>query len=344
MIQASSFGPGQPRPDALRGRGAQRDGALRADHGADPGLAEHHVGALVGVVGVDGHVRGTRSSSVARTATYRSAVPDGIADADPVAVPDAARGEGGAEGVDLAQQRGVVEHLTAVVDGCGARVCPGGGLEDVAQGALRRPPAEVDRREGRAFPGGRGRGGAGPAVRGGGRGRRPAGAEGSRGACAGSAPGRAAPASSPDRRRVRCRTAAGDDGHPFGESLGRGNRTAPGYARCAAGRAGVARTCVLAGSPGGRIGATTGMRDVTPSDSEVEAPFGCGRTTGTRDVWHSGLRRGAVRASWDNREARCPGGPGRASRGSARAAGPERPAPGSYAHPVRCPDHRPATH
>jgi hypothetical protein len=32
-----------------------------------------------------------------------------------------------------AQQRGVVEHLTAVVDGCGARVCPGGGLEDVAQ-------------------------------------------------------------------------------------------------------------------------------------------------------------------------------------------------------------------
>ena len=88
-----------------------------------------------------------------------------------------------------------------------------------------------------------------------------------------------------------------------------GTRTAPGYAECAAGRAAVARTCVLAGSPAGRIGATTGTRDVrasgscavpverdgttgtrdvTPSDSEAEAPFGRRRTTGTRAVRHSG--------------------------------------------------------
>ena len=319
--------PGQPRPDALRGRRAQRHGALRADHGADPGLAEHHVGAAR---------RGRRRrpgtyaapmDSIARIGDVQVGGARRDADADPVAVPDAARAEGDAEGVDLAQQRGVVEHLAAVVDGRGVRVGPGGGLEDVAQGALRGgQPAEVDRREGRAVradgaEAGRGLGvGRGPAAAGG-VGRGPSGrrcrlGDGTCGTrvVAGSTAGAV-----PDGR-------GGTTGIRSVSPSVAGTRTASGYARCAAGRAAVARTCVVAGFAGPhrthrgddrdagrrafrlRVHAVRARRDDRDAGrhglgSTAEAVRRGGRpgrgTSGTRAP-----TRGAVRARRDDRDAR----------------------------------------
>ena len=148
---------GQARTDALRGRRRQRDGALGADDGADPRLAEHQVGALVGVVRVDGDVsRADRQRREDRDVQVGGARRD--ADPDPVAVADPGGTEHGAEGVDLAQQRGVVEHPVAVVDRRGTGVGAGGRLEDVAQGPLRRRGArDVHRRHGGARVAGRGR-------------------------------------------------------------------------------------------------------------------------------------------------------------------------------------------
>jgi hypothetical protein len=74
------------------------------------------------------------------------------------------------------------------------------------------------------------------------------GGRGPRDACAGSVPGRAAPASSPARRRGG-RTARAARPASVRESLGRGNQDRARVRRCAAGRAAVARTCVLAGPP-----------------------------------------------------------------------------------------------
>ena len=115
MIHASSSRPGRRGPMRFGGVDASGDGALGADDGADAGLAEHHVGALLGVVGVDGDVGGAdRQRREDRDVQVGGARRD--ADADPVAVADPGGAERGAEGVDLAQQRGVVEHAVAVVD------------------------------------------------------------------------------------------------------------------------------------------------------------------------------------------------------------------------------------
>ena len=120
-------------------------------------LAEHHVGALLGVVGVDGDVGGAdRQRREDRDVQVGGA--RGDADADPVAVADPGGAEHGAEGVDLAQQRGVVEHPVAVVDRRGTGVGAGGRLENVAQGPLRRRGArDVHRRDAGARAPGRGR-------------------------------------------------------------------------------------------------------------------------------------------------------------------------------------------
>ena len=153
-----------------------------------------------------------------------------------------------------------------------------------------------------------------------------------------------------------------------------GTRTAPGVRRGSrrGGRA-VERTCVLAGRPGGPSGRRPGRgtshasgsragpveRDRRPgagathagtsglrgSGSRSAVPERPG-TTGRRDVAPTGsddTGRGSDPESGRARTGSPTGTPrrpevrgaGRASRGSARAAGPERPAPGSYAHPVR---------
>ena len=58
MIHASSRWPGAP--GAADRRAVRREPTAGAEHRAHPGLAEHELGAFVGVVGVDRDVGGTR--------------------------------------------------------------------------------------------------------------------------------------------------------------------------------------------------------------------------------------------------------------------------------------------
>ena len=327
MIQASSLGCGRRGPTRSAGSGAASRRAPRRSPRTPRPRRTPSRHARPGRRRRPARMRRRRQHREDRDVQVGGARRD--ADADPVATPDAARAEGDAEGVDLAQQRGVVEHLTAVVDGRGARVGPGGGLEDVAQGALRGgQSAEVDRREGRAVPGrtgpGRGLGGGGePAAAGRGPSGRlcrlGAGTCGTR-VVAGSAAGAV-----PDGR-------GGTTGIRSVSPSVAGTRTAPGYARCAAGRAAVVRTCVLAGSPGrthrgddrdaGRRGSRTPRRRRRSRR---------GGTTGTRAVMALGLRRGdAVRARRGNREARCRTRAGHGPRRRARS----RDAPDRVAEPA----------
>jgi hypothetical protein len=90
MIHASSSGPGVPgRADRCACVG---QGSVVAEHRAHPGLAEHELGPLVRVVGVDGHVRGARGED-REDRDVQLGGAGGDPDADAVADPDAALGE-----------------------------------------------------------------------------------------------------------------------------------------------------------------------------------------------------------------------------------------------------------
>ena len=119
MIQASSRVERLARaPTARRPRAA--DQALLGDDPDDPGLAEHQLGALVGIVGVDGHVGGAggqrrQDRHVERVAARRHP------DADAVAAADPARGQPLDALLDVGDQLGVGELNVAVVDARGRR-------------------------------------------------------------------------------------------------------------------------------------------------------------------------------------------------------------------------------
>ena len=93
MIHASSPGPGVPVVPI--GARCVRHGSAVAEHRAHPGLAEHELGPLLGVVGVDGNVGGARGEdSEDRDVQLGGA--GGDPDADAVADPDAGAGEAAA--------------------------------------------------------------------------------------------------------------------------------------------------------------------------------------------------------------------------------------------------------
>ena len=103
----------------------------------DVGLAEHELGPLVRVVGVDGHVcRAGREDSEDRDVQLGRA--GGDPDADPVADADAGAGEAPPDGVDLLGQLAVGEHPAAVVHRGLVGVLRGGLREHVEQGAAGR--------------------------------------------------------------------------------------------------------------------------------------------------------------------------------------------------------------
>jgi hypothetical protein len=110
------------------------DQALLRDHAHHAGFAEHQLGALVGVVRVDGHVGGARGErredrDVQRVAAGRHA------DADAIAAPDAARRQPVDALLDVGDQLGVGELHVAVVDGGRIGMQFGGGVQHVDQGA-----------------------------------------------------------------------------------------------------------------------------------------------------------------------------------------------------------------
>ncbi len=93
MIHASSSGPGVPGVPI--GALCFVSGAVVAEHGAHPGLAEHELGPLLGVVGVDGNVRGARGED-GEDRDVQLGGAGGDPDTDAVADPDAGSRRGAA--------------------------------------------------------------------------------------------------------------------------------------------------------------------------------------------------------------------------------------------------------
>src|SRR5699024_2053642 len=100
----------------------------------DPPLGEHHLGAFLGVVGVDGDVGGAGGDG-REDGDVEVARAGGHADADAVAPADAVGVQFGGQPVDFVDEFGVGEDL-AVVDGGSLGVGGGGGGEDVVEGAF----------------------------------------------------------------------------------------------------------------------------------------------------------------------------------------------------------------
>ena len=117
MIHASSRGMRVPGAPAARRAGAA-DQAQLGDDRDDAGLAEHQVGPLLRIVGVDRHVGGAggqrrQDRDVERVAARRHP------DADAVAATDPARGQPLHALLDVGDQLGVGElHVAVVERGC----------------------------------------------------------------------------------------------------------------------------------------------------------------------------------------------------------------------------------
>ena len=118
-------------PAARRTRSTDQTGL--GDDRDDLGLTEHQRRPFLGVVGVDGDVRGAggqggQDRGVQRIAARRHP------NADPVAAADPAGGQPGDTLLDVTDQLGVGELHLAVVDGRRVRVATRGLVEDVDQG------------------------------------------------------------------------------------------------------------------------------------------------------------------------------------------------------------------
>ncbi|SIH11945.1 Uncharacterised protein [Mycobacteroides abscessus subsp. abscessus] len=130
---------GGPPPTRRSGSANQSVGS---DHGGHLCLAEHQRGALVGVVGIDGHVGGARCQGredrhIQRVAARRHP------DTDAVTTPDAAGAEPFDARFHVDDQLRIGELNGAVVDGRRIGILRGGGVEDVDQSPRRgRRPTE----------------------------------------------------------------------------------------------------------------------------------------------------------------------------------------------------------
>ena len=136
MIQASSRVSGLPARQP-RDEPGPRTRPCSVMIATTLGLAEHQVGALVGIVGVDRHVGGAggqrgQDRDVERVAARRHP------DADAVAAADPARGQPLDALLDVGDQLGVGELDVAVVERGSVGMALGGGVQDVDQRALRR--------------------------------------------------------------------------------------------------------------------------------------------------------------------------------------------------------------
>ncbi len=115
-------------------RGGAGPHAVGGEDRRHPGLPEHQLGALVGVVRVDRHVRRAgrqdrqdRHVQIARTRRHPHA--------DPVARAHSCVREAAGAGIDLCEQLAIGEGGRAVVDRGRVRVLRGRRLEDVDEGA-----------------------------------------------------------------------------------------------------------------------------------------------------------------------------------------------------------------
>ncbi len=93
MIQASSAAAGSRGPMRFGRAWSAASGALRAIHGTDPGLAEHHVVARSSGSSASTGTYAAPTDRVAENGDVQVGGARRDADADPVAVPDAARAE-----------------------------------------------------------------------------------------------------------------------------------------------------------------------------------------------------------------------------------------------------------
>ena len=123
-----------------------------ADDPRDAGLAEHEPRPLVGIVRVDGHVRGTRRED-AEDREVELLRARGDAHPDPVTTPNARLVQAGGGLADARHELRVAQRPRAVVDRGGLRVPCRGGAEHVDECARRRclrrrgrEPAEGPRR------------------------------------------------------------------------------------------------------------------------------------------------------------------------------------------------------
>ena len=106
------------------------------EHTVDVGLAEDHLGALVGIVGVDRHISSSGGQG-GKNGEVELALAGGHADADAVAAAHAVSVELGGPCGDVGKQLGIGENLT-IVEGRSIRVLLCSCAHDVPQGALRR--------------------------------------------------------------------------------------------------------------------------------------------------------------------------------------------------------------
>lgn len=98
---------------ALRTQGAE---AFVAEHAVDVGLAEDHLGALVGVVGIDRHVGRARSQG-GQNRQVKFSLAGGHPDANAVAAAHAVGAQLAGPRLDIGDQLGIGEHLAVVKRG-----------------------------------------------------------------------------------------------------------------------------------------------------------------------------------------------------------------------------------
>ena len=127
-------GPPGPAPLGATGRTPMR--RPLSDDGAHPGLRPHGLGALVRIVDVNRHIRRPDGQDREDRNVQLSGA-RGDPHADPVTPADAHPGETAAHLVQPTDQPRVGEHLTAVINRPSMGESPGGGFQDVEQGARR---------------------------------------------------------------------------------------------------------------------------------------------------------------------------------------------------------------
>ena len=122
--------------------------AVGAEPAGDARLAEDHLGALVGVVGVDGHV-GRAGGEDRQDGDVELPVARGHAHAHAIAGADALGAEPAGGLVDFGDEVGIGHHHVAVVERRRLGVLGGGGPQHVHERALRRGQvtAQVRRRD-----------------------------------------------------------------------------------------------------------------------------------------------------------------------------------------------------
>jgi hypothetical protein len=103
-----------------------------ADHGR---LTEHEAGALFRVVGVDGHVRGSREQD-AEDAEVQLARARCDPHPHPVPAADTGGEQGCREALGAHDEFAVAERAHSVLERGGLRMCHGDGTQDVDQGAF----------------------------------------------------------------------------------------------------------------------------------------------------------------------------------------------------------------